>query len=85
MDRGRVQILWLWSPASLSTDENGDPHETNLKGERSGEMGWSMVSKSEACLGVGAVRIYSVHNWKLGSNSLGESSVVLPLELQSLS
>lgn len=62
MNRGRVQNLWLWSPANLSTDESGDPHETNLKGERSGErsgeMGWSIVSKSEAWLGVGAVRIY---------------------------
>lgn len=78
MDRGRVQNLWRWSPASLSIDESGDPHETNLKeersGERSGEMGWSMVSKSEAWLGVGAVRIYRVHNWKLGGLAWGDQA-----------
>lgn len=56
-----------------------DPHESNLKGERESarenerevERCGGTVAKSKAWLAVGAVRIYRLHNWKLGGDSLG--------------
>lgn len=58
---GRVWILWL-RVLQISPLMKG----------RGREMGWSMVAKSKAWLGAGAVRICRVHNWKLGGDSWGD-------------
>lgn len=73
----RVCIPWFGVLPVSPVMKVETPHETYVKGESDGEMGWSMVAKSKVWLGVDAVRVNRVHNWKLRGDSLKGSSVVL--------